>query len=330
MNQASSGARLFTGLLLACAVLLGAAPAGAQPQAYPSKPIRFIVPYAAGGGTDVLTRVIAQKLGAAWNVPVVVENRTGASGQIGTEAVARAAPDGYTMLMALNSHAINLSLFGKLPYHPIKDFTPVMLVATAPNVLTVQPSSPARSVKELIALAQSQPGKLSYASGGPGSSSNLAGELFKSMAKVDILEVAYKGAGPAMNDLLGGQVSMSFVVLQTALPHIASGRLRALAVTSATRSAFAPDVPTVAESGLPAYEVVTWYGTLGPAGIPPEIVSKWSAELSRTLAMADVKEKLIVLGMEGQGGTPQQFDQFIRADWAVWDKLIKTQGIRAQ
>ena len=278
----------------------------------------------------MLTRVIAQKLGVAWNVPVVVENRTGASGQIGTEAVARAAPDGYTMLMALNSHAINLSLFGKLTYDPIKDFTPIMLLATAPNVLTVQPASPIRSVRDLIAQAQARPGKLTYASGGPGSSSNLAGELFKAMTKVDILEVSYKGAGPAMNDLLGGQVSMSFVVLQTALPHIGSGRLRALAVTSTARSTFAPDVPTVAESGLPAYEVVTWYGTLGPAGMPPEIVSKWSAELTKTLTMPDVKEKLIVLGMEGKGGNPQQFDQFIRADWEVWDKLIKTQGIRAQ
>ena len=311
-------------------LVLAAATAGAHAQAWPSKPIRFIVPYAAGGGTDVLTRVIAQKLGVAWNVPVVVENRTGASGQIGTEAVARAAPDGYTMLMALNSHAINLSLFGKLTYDPVRDFTPIMLLATAPNVLTVQSSSPIRSVRDLIALAQAQPGKLTYASGGPGSSSNLAGELFKAMAKVDILEVSYKGAGPAMNDLLGGQVSMSFVVLQTALTHIGSGRLRALAVTSTARSTFAPDVPSVPESGLPAYEVVTWYGVLGPAGMSPDVVNKWNEELTKTLAMPDVKEKLIALGMEGKGGSPLQFDQFIRSDWAVWDKLIKTQGIRAQ
>ncbi len=321
---------LIRAQLLTALLLLGAAAATVGAQTYPAKSIRYLVPYAAGGGTDVLTRIIAQKLGAAWNVPVVVDNRTGASGLIGTETVARSAPDGYTMLMAINSHAINASLFSKLPYDPIKDFAPVILVATSPNVLTVHPSSPARTVKELISLAQSQPGKLTYASGGPGSGSNLAGELFKMMAKVNIVEVPYKGGGPALNDLLGGQVSMSFVVLQTALPHMASGRLRALAVTSATRTPFAPELPTVAESGLPGYDVFSWYGTLAPAGTPPEIIKRWNVEISKILAMPDVQEKLTGLGMEGKGGSPQQFDQFLRSDWKTWDKLIKSLGIRVQ
>lgn len=316
--------------LLSAVFLLGAAATTVAAQTYPAKPIRYIVPYAPGGGTDVLTRVIAQKLGAAWNVPVLVENRAGASGLIGTEAVARSAPDGYTMLMAINSHAINASLFAKLPYDPISDFAPAILVATSPNILTVHPASPVRTVKELITLAQSQPGKLTYASGGPGSGSNLAGELFKMMAKLNIVEVPYKGAGPALNDLLGGQVSMSFVVLQTALPHIVSGKLRALAVTSASRSPFVPEIPAVAESGLPGYDVFSWYGTLAPAGTPPEIINKWNAEISRVLAMPDVKEKLTGLGMEAKGGSPQQFAQFLRSDWATWDKLIKSLGMRAQ
>ena len=316
--------------LLTALLLLGATAATVDAQTYPAKPIRYLVPYAAGGGTDVLTRIIAQKLGATWNVPVVVENRTGASGLIGTEMVALAAPDGYTMLMAINSHAINASLFSKLPYDPIKDFAPVILVAISPNVLTVHPSSPAHTVKELISLAQSQPGKLTYASGGPGSGSNLAGELFKMMANVNIVEVPYKGGGPALNDLLGGQVSMSFVVLQTALPYIASGKLRALAVTSATRTPFAPEILTVAASGLPGYDVFSWYGTLAPAATPWEIINKWNAEISKILAMPDVKERLTALGMEAKGGSPQEFDQFLRSDWKTWDKLIKSIGIRAQ
>ena len=316
--------------LLTALLLLGATAATVDAQTYPAKPIRYLVPYAAGGGTDVLTRIIAQKLGATWNVPVVVENRAGASGMIGTGIVALAAPDGYTMLMAINSHAINASLFSKLPYDPIKDFAPVILVATSPNVLPVHPSSPANTVKELISLAQLQPGKLTYASGGPGSGSNLAGELFKMMAKVNIVEVPYKGGGPALNDLLGGQVSMSFVVLQTALPYIASGKLRALAVTSATRTPFAPEVPTVAESGLPGYDVFSWYGTLTPAGTPSEIINKWNAEISKILAMPDVKERLTALGMEAKGGGSQEFDQFLRSDWKTWDKLIKSIGIRVQ
>jgi tripartite-type tricarboxylate transporter receptor subunit TctC len=312
---------------LVCLLAICAALGIANAQTYPAKPVRYIVPYAPGGGTDTLARIIAQKLTDSWNVPVLVENRPGASARIGTEFVAHSAPDGYTMLMAINSHALNASLYRKLSYDPIKDFAPVALVATSPNVVVVHPSVPAKSIGELIVLAGSQPGKLSYSSGGPASGSNLAGELLKMMAKLNIVEVPYKGAAPAVTDLLGGQVSMSFVVLQTALPHITSGKLRAIAVTSRERSLLLPELPTVAESGLEGYDVVSWYGTLAPAGTPPSIIGKWNLEISRILQMADVKEKLAALGMEIKGGTPEQFDQFIRTDWTFWDKVVKTLGI---
>ena len=314
---------------LLCGMLLVAGFAGlASAQTYPTKAIRFVVPYAPGGGTDVLTRVIAEKLSGAWNVPVIVDNRPGAAARIGTEIVARSQPDGYTMLMAINSHALNASLYSKLPYDPIKDFSPVIFAATSPNVVVLHPSTPAQSVSELIALARSKPGKLSYSSGGPASGSNLAGELLKMMARVDILEVPYKGAAPAVNDLVGGQVSMSFVVLQSALPHITSGRLRAIAVTSKERSSLLPKLPTVAESGLKGYDVSSWYGTFAPAGTPAPIIEKWNAEVSRILRMPDVEKKLSSLGIEVKGGTAEEFAQFVREDWAFWDKVIKTLGIR--
>lgn len=320
---------LMKSIRLLCGMLLVAGFAGlASAQTYPAKAIRFVVPYAPGGGTDVLTRVIAEKLSGAWNVPVIVDNRPGAAARIGTEIVARSQPDGYTMLMAINSHALNASLYSKLPYDPIKDFSPVIFAARSPNVVVLHPSTPAQSVSELIALARSKPGKLSYSSGGPASGSNLAGELLKMMARVDILEVPYKGAAPAVNDLVGGQVSMSFVVLQSALPHITSGRLRAIAVTSKERSSLLPKLPTVAESGLKGYDVSSWYGTFAPAGTPAPIIEKWNAEVSRILRMPDVEKKLSSLGMEVKGGTAEEFAQFVREDWAFWDKVIKTLGIR--
>lgn len=316
--------------VIACGAvaLLTGVTAWAQP--VPGRPIRFVVPYAAGGGTDVLARVIAEKVSADWNVPVIVENKPGAAGRIGTEAVARAAPDGHTVLMAINSHALNASLFASLPYDPIKDFSPLMLLAVSPNVLTVPAASPLRSVKEIVEAAKASPGKLTYASGGPASGSNLAGELFKLMAEVNITEVPYKGASQAMADLLGGQVSMSFIVLATASPQIAAGKLRALAVTSAARSALAPDIPTVAESGLAGYDVYSWYGALVPAGTPAAAVQQWNAELAKVLAMPEVTEKLRSLGMEARGGTPQHFARFIDEDWKLWDKVVKRLGIRLE
>jgi len=316
--------------LLACATALALWPALATAQAYPAKSVRLIVPYAAGGGTDLLARLLAEKLSTAWNVPIIVDNRAGAAGRIGTEMVARAAPDGYTMLLAINSHALNASLFKKLPYDPIKDFAPVMWIANSPNVVTVHPSSPIQSMPDLLATARAKPGALTYASSGPASGSNLAGELLKLMAKVDILEVPYKGAAPAMNDMLAGQVTMSFVVLPNALPSIRAGKLRALAVTSKARSSFAPEIPTVAETVLDGYDVFSWYGLLAPAGTSRDIVLKWNVDITRLMQLPEMKERLSLLGMEPKGGTPEQFGEFMLADWAVWDKVVKAAGIRPE
>ena len=292
-------------------------------QTYPAKPTRYVVPYAAGGGTDILARLIADKLSSTWGVPVIVENRPGAAGRIGTEVVARATPDGYTMLLAINSHAINTSLYGKLPYDPIADFAPVILVATAPQVVTVHASLPARSIKELIALARSRRGELTYASGGPGSASHLGAELFNTMAKVKFIEVPYKSGTAAMTDLLGGHILMSLVTFPVVHPYVNSGRLRALAVTSKGRSTLAPELPTVAESGLPGYDVFSWFGTFAPAGTPPAIIERWNSEITKILAMRDIQEKVSAIGYELKGGTPEQFAQFVRSDWMFWDKVIK-------
>ena len=297
-------------------------------QGYPSKPIRYVVPFPPGGATDTLARVIGAKLSDAWGVPVVVENRPGAGGNVGTDLVAKSAPDGHTLLMAVNSHAINASLYSKLPYDPIKDFVPVILVATTPNVLVVNPSVPANSVQELIALAKARPGTLTFASAGAGSGAQLAGELFKALAKVDLTHVPYKGAAPAMTDLVGGQVSMSFIVYPVASPQIQAGKLRTLAVTSLGRSSLVPNVPAISEAGLTGFDVVSWFGTLVPAGTPPAVVSRLNAEIGRSLQAPDVKEKMNAQGLELRGGTPAQLDAFIKADWDVWDKLIKSLGIR--
>lgn len=306
----------------ACLFALGALCAsGAAAQAYPSKPIRYVVPYAPGGGTDILARVIAEKLSAAWGVPVLVENMPGAAGRIGTAAVARAAPDGHTMLLTINSHAINVSLYGKLNYDPIADFAPVILIATAPQVVVVHSSLPVKSIKDLIALAGTR--ELTYSSGGPGSASQLGAELFNLMAKIKLVEVPYKSGSAAMNDLLGGHLPMSLVTFPVVQPHLSSGRLRAIAVTSQTRSTLAPDLPTVAESGLPGYDVFSWFGTFAPAGTPAPIIDKWNAEITRIMALPDVQEKLKTLGYEAKGGSAAQFGQFLRSDWAFWDKVIK-------
>ncbi|MBI3936283.1 MAG: tripartite tricarboxylate transporter substrate binding protein [Betaproteobacteria bacterium] len=315
-------------IALLAATLGSMLPAASAAQPYPGKTIRYIVPFVPGGATDTLARVIAQKLNAAWGVSVVVENRPGAGGNLGTELVARSAPDGHTLLMAINSHAVNASLYSKLNYDPIKDFAPVSLVATSPNVVVVHPSLPAKTVKELIAFARTRPGELTYGTAGPGSGAHLAGELFKSMARVDLIHVPYKGAGQVVIDLIGGQVSMSFIALPVVYPHVRAGKLRVLAVTSATRSPLVPDLPTVAESGLPGFEVVSWFGTLAPAGTSRDIVTKLNSEISKILQMPDVKEKMGGLGLELRGGTPEQFGRFIKSDWALWDKVIKSVGIR--
>ena len=298
-------------------------------QSYPTKAIRYIVPFAAGGGVDTLTRVVAAKLNTAWNVPVIVENRPGAGGNIGTELVAKSPPDGYTLLMTPNSHAYNASLYSKPPYDPVKDFAPISLIATSPFLLVVHPSLPVKTVKELIALARARPKDLTFASGGVGGGSHLAGELFKSMAKVDMAHVAYKGIAPAVADLLGGHVSLSFSVVPPAYPHIKTGKLRALAVSSAARSALVPELPTIAESGLKGFDAFSWYATLAPAGTSQAVINKLNGEIVKSLQMPDVTQKLASVGLEVKTSSPDEFRQFMIKDWKVWDKIIRSLGIRA-
>jgi tripartite-type tricarboxylate transporter receptor subunit TctC len=308
------------GLITLCGQVFG--------QSYPTKTIRYVVPFAPGGATDTLARVVSQKLTAAWGVPVIVENRAGAGGNLGTAVVAKSPPDGHTLLMTINSHAINASLYKDLPYDPIRDFAPVTLVATSPNILVVHLTLPAENVKGLIALAKSRPGELTFASAGAGSGAHLAGELFKAMTGVDMIHVPYKGAGALIGDLVGAQVSMSFVALPVAHPQVQAGKLRALAVTSAKRSSLVPAIPAVAEAGLHGFDVVSWFGTLVPAGTPGEIVAKLNSEIAKSLQSADVKDKMNALGLELHGRSAEEFGNFIKAEWAQWDKLIKSLGIR--
>jgi len=302
----------------------------AHAETYPARPIRMLVAFPPGGGTDIVARMIAPPLGEALGQNVVVENHGGASGTIGTELAAHAAPDGYTLLMGnVAPNAINAGLFPRLPYDAVADFAPVSLVATTPNILVVHPSVPARSVGELIALARRSPGKLNFASAGSGTSSHLAGELFHAMAHVDIVHVPYKGAGPAMLDVLSGQVQVYFATLPAALPHVRSGQLVALAVTGAQRSAALPDLPSVAES-LPGYEASTWYGLLAPARTPQANVARLHRALVASLATPELRERLVAQGFEPIGSSPQEFAATIRSDVAKWGKVIRDAGIRPE
>ncbi len=302
---------------------------GAWAQAYPTKPIRLVVPFPPGGATDILARNVAQKLTEAWGQQVIVDNRPGAGGNIGSELVAKSAPDGYTLEMGtVGTHAINASLYAKMPYDHVKDFVPVILVAGVPNVLVVNPSVPVNSVAELISYAKANPGKLNFASSGNGTSIHLSGELFKVMAGVQITHIPYKGSAPAMQDLLGGQVQLMFDNLPPSLPQIKAGKLKALAVTSATRAAALPDVPTMAEAGLPGFEASSWFGVLAPAGTPPAIVAKLNAEIGKWLASPEAKEKLLALGANAAGGTPEDFAKHIQAETAKWAKVVKESGAK--
>jgi tripartite-type tricarboxylate transporter receptor subunit TctC len=294
---------------------------------YPSKPIKLIVPFPAAGTTDILARVVAQKLTEAWGQPVIVDNRPGAAGNIGADLVAKSPADGYTVLMGtVSTHAINPSLYARLPFDHVKDFAPITLVAAVPNILVVNPSVPATSVKELIALAKAKPGKLNFASSGNGTSIHLSGELFKTMTGVDMTHVPYKGSAPALTDLMGGQVNVMFDNMPSAFPHVKSGKLRALAVTSARRSPAVPDLPTVAEAGVPGYEATSWFGLIAPAGTPKEIVNKFSTTVAKILGTPEVRERLSSQGAEPVGNTPEQFSAFIRAETAKWAEVVKKSG----
>ncbi|HLQ24734.1 MAG TPA: tripartite tricarboxylate transporter substrate binding protein [Acidiferrobacterales bacterium] len=315
--------------MLGCmiAMLLAGAALGAQAENYPSKPIKMIVPFSVGGTTDILARIIGQELTKAWGQQVIIDNRPGAGGNIGADLVAKSAPDGYTLVMGtVGTHAINASLYKKMPYDTVKDFAPITLVAAVPNVLVVHPAVPAKSVKELIEYAKANPGKLSFASSGNGTSVHLSGELFKAMAGVSMTHIPYKGSAPAIIDLMGGQVQLMFDNMPTALPHVKAGRLRALAVTSAKRSPAMPDLPTIAEAGVAGYEAESWFGVLAPAGTPSAIVTKLNGEIVRILGLPEIKERLLSQGAEPVGNSPEQFAAHITAEMAKWGNVVKASG----
>ncbi len=299
-----------------------------QAQSYPSGPVRIVVPYAPGGGTDILARLFAQRLGESWGQSVVVENRPGADGMIGTEVIARASADGHHLVLVVGAHVINPSIKAKMPFDVIRDFTPVTLVATTPWVVVVNPGVPANSITELIALAKAQPGKMSFGSSEP--SSRLAGEMFKRQAGVDLLHVPYKGGAPIMIDLLGGHIQVGFTSVLTVLPHHKSGKLRVLGVAGRNRSPAMPEIPTVIEAGLPAYETSAWYGLYAPAGTPKHIVDKLQQEIARIAMRADVRERLLQLGAEPVASTPEEFAAFTRSELAKYAKIVRDAGIQPE
>jgi tripartite-type tricarboxylate transporter receptor subunit TctC len=310
--------------LLLCAL------AGAAWGQYPTHPVRFIVPSAAGGGTDIIARAISLKLAESLGQQFVVDNRPGAGQMIGIELAARAPADGYTILMAASTLAINPIMYKKVPYDPVRDFAPVTQAATLPNVLVVHPSLQVKSVKELIDYAKKNPGRLNFASAGIGTSPQMSIELLKSMAGIDMVHIPYKGTAPGVVDLLAGHVLVMAPNVLTALPHIKSGKLRALAVTSPKRSEALPDVPTVAEAGLPGYDSTQWYGVLAPAGTPREIVARLHDEIARALRDADVGKRLAADGAEPVGSSPEEFAAFIRSEGEKWAKVAQAAGIKPE
>jgi len=303
----------------------------AYAQAYPSRPVKLVVPFAPGGSADLVGRLLAQHLSDALGQPVVVENKGGASGMIGNEYVAKSAPDGYTLTVGtLGPFAVNASLYEKQPYDHIHDFAPITLTGLSSHILVAHPSVPVHDVNELIALAKAKPGQLTFASSGTGNATHLTFELFKARAGIDIVHVPYKGGGPAMADLVGGQVLFSFASMASAVPFVRSGRLRAIAVSGTERSPLFPDVPTVAQSGLPGFASEDWQGILAPAKTPPEIVGKLNGEIARILALPEVKARLAAAGFDAKTSTPEWFAQFIQAETVKWAKLLKGIGIKAQ
>ena len=315
-------------IFCSCVAVLMGVPVLAQE--YPAKAIRVVVPFPPGGGTDLMARSVMQKLGETLGTTVVIDNRGGAGGSIGSEIVAKSPADGYTLLIISGAHAINPSIYPKLPYDSVRDFAPVTMFTSGPALLVVHPSVPAKSVKELIALAKSRPGQLNYASAGIGTPPHLSGELFKTMAGVDMVHVPYKGNGPAYTDLIGGQVTVMFPNVSTATAHVRAGKLRALAVTTKNRTAIAPELPTISEAGVPGYDVSSWYGLLAPAGTPPAVVSKLQREIARVLRLPDVSEKLTSQGLDLVGNTPDEFAAIIKSEIVKWAKVAKASGARAE
>ncbi|MEM8513340.1 tripartite-type tricarboxylate transporter receptor subunit TctC [Massilia sp. MP_M2] len=323
--------RTFTLAAASALGLLALTPLAAQAQAFPTKAITIIVPFSAGGTTDILARVLGQFMSKDLGQPVIIDNRAGAGGNIGTQLVARAAPDGHTILMGtVGTHAINQSLYPKLAFDPIKDFAPLTRVALVPNLLVANPAQPFKTVKELIAYAKANPGKVTFGSSGSGTSIHLSGELFNQMAGVDIQHVAYKGSAPAVNDLLGNHIAIMFDNMPSAISHVKAGKLRPLAVTTPQRSPALPDVPTIAEAGVPGYEATSWFGLLAPAGTPAPVVAKLNTAILKALADPDVKKKLLEQGAEPAGETPAQFAAFIASETVKWGKIVKQSGATAQ
>ena len=326
----SHATRRFALGSIASAVVLGAGLLGgtsALAQAYPTKPVTIIVPFAAGGTTDILARIIGQALTAELGQSVVVDNRAGAGGNIGGQAAAKATPDGHTLFMGtVGTHAINASLYKKMPFDPVKDFAPLTRVANVPNLLVANPAQPYKSVKDLIAYAKANPGKVNFGSSGNGSSIHLSGELFKSLAKVDMQHVPYKGSAPAVTDLLGNQIGIMFDNMPSAIQHVRSGKLAPLAVTTAKRSPELPNVPIIAEAGVPGYEATSWFGMFAPAGTPAPVLAKLNAAIVKVLAQPDVKKKINEQGAEVYSETPEQFAAFIQAESVKWGKVVKESG----
>jgi len=316
-------AGLAVGLALAIPVLSQA------PATYPNRPVKLVIPFPPGGPLDIVGRTIAQKLTEAWGQSVVVDNRPGAGGNIGADIVAKSAPDGYTILMgALSTHAVNPSLYAKMPYDAIADFAPITLVAVTPNVLVVNATLPVDSAKEFVAYAKANSGKLAFGSGSNGSAGHLAGELFKVDIGAEIVHVPYKGGAPATQALLAGDTQFMFDNLANAMPQVKAGKLKALAVTTAQRSKLAPDLPTMAEAGLPGFDISTWFGLFAPAGTPKEIIAKWNAEVAKILNSPEMREKLVAQGAEPAPTTPEQFAAFVKSEIPKYAKIVKASGAK--
>ncbi|MBL8386090.1 MAG: tripartite tricarboxylate transporter substrate binding protein [Burkholderiales bacterium] len=322
--------RRFVASGTALAVGAGVGPALGQSAAWPTRPVRMLVPFPPGGGADFIARMLGQKLAEIWGQQVLVDNRPGASTMIAHEAVAKAAPDGYTLILAVSNHASNPALFSKIPYDTVKDFTPITVVGSAPMVLVVNPRLQARTLQELLAAMREKPGRMSYASAGNGSVGHLGGELLKQLTGVDMVHIAYKGTGPAELDLIGGTVDLMFTGMVTAVPQIKAGKMRGVAVGSLMRSSALPELPSISEAGVPGFESSIWYGLLGPAGLPREIVAKVHADTLKVLQLPDTRSRLLSQGAEAIGSTPEQFARQIEAEIARWIKLVKAAGIKSE
>ncbi|MDP2238813.1 MAG: tripartite tricarboxylate transporter substrate binding protein [Burkholderiales bacterium] len=314
--------------MIMCGVFLAATVTGTHAaDSYPVKPVRIIVPFPSGAGPDVVSRTISQKLTERWGQQIVVDNRPGAGGNIGVELAAKAAPDGYTLILMSNHFTINPSLFRKVPYDPLRDFAPVTMAAFTPNILVAHPSLPVKSVKDLVRLAKTRPGQLNVSSGGNGSVGHLAVEMFKTAAGVDMVHVPYKGPVAAVTALISGEASLGFLIVAAALPHVKANKLHALAVTGKARSPAAPELPTVAEAGVPGYEIVAWQGVFAPAGTPPEIISKLSADIIAVLGMNEIRQALSRQGLETIGGPAAELGAYIKEDLVKWARVVKQANV---